>query len=298
MQHWSPQKLGIASSIIAALLWSTGGLGIKLVDDSPATILFYRSLFAGIVFLLVYRKKALQLNQYSLVGSLLYFGLLYTFVNATKLTTAANAIFLQYTAPMIILLLEPKILGTQFDRRDGWTVFFCLIGLGIFLLEDFTLEGHFLGIVYSLISGVILAFFLLIQKANRSEHAESSIFIGNIWVISLMSTTANFEAIFSWFNFGILAWLGIFQIALGYIFFIYGQRRLKAIESSIIAFLEPMLNPIWVVIGYGEKPGKYALIGGAILILTLMIRTLQGKKIYSARLMAPRIRLRKKKKLP
>ncbi len=274
LSQLSDKQYGILVSIIAALLWSTGGLGIKLVPENPSTILFYRSLFAGIVFLIIFKKQAFRINRYSISGSILYLALLYTFVNATKLTTAANAIFLQYTAPMLVLLLEPKMLGTTFERKDGITVALCLLGLGMFLFEDFSVSGQLLGLTYSLISGVVLAIFLIVQKANRSEHAETSIMLGNMWVMLFVFPSTNFEAIYSWFNFSVLAWLGIFQIALGYVFFIQGQRRLKAIESSIIAFIEPIFNPIWVLIGYGEKPGIFALIGGSIILITLILRTL------------------------
>jgi drug/metabolite transporter (DMT)-like permease len=278
LDKYSQHTLGIIASFIAAILWSTGGLGIKLIDYPATSILFYRSLFAAALFLIIYRRRALLINRYSLAGSLLYVGLVYCFVNSTKLTTAANAIFLQYTAPMLVLILEPKLLGTIFQKKDGWTVLFCMLGMSMFLLEDLSIDNQVLGMSLGLMSSIFLALFILIQRANNSTHAESSILLGNILVTLIMMPQVDIGYFPTGTNLMILLWLGLFQIALGYIFFNYGQRRLKAIESSIIAFMEPILNPIWVIIGYGERPGFWAVIGGGIIILTLFWRTLVSRR--------------------
>ena len=268
----TPYQLAIMSSVVGALLWSTGGLGIKWADMDAASILLYRSLFAGLLFILLFRKKALIFNRYAFIGSLLYVGLVYSFVNATKLTTAANAIFLQYTAPILILLLEPMFLKTQFERRDAITVLLCICGMSFFLFEDFEVPGQFTGILFAACSGVILSFFLLTQRMRAAVHTETTIFLGNMWVVLLMAPQVDLSSLPPVKDLTIVAWLGIFQLGLGYAFFNFGQKHLRAIESSIIAFIEPIFNPVWVMIGYGEIPGLWACIGGIIIPATLLLR--------------------------
>src|SRR4030095_668206 len=118
--------------LFAALLWSTGGLFIKWTKLSGLELSFYRSLFATITVAIVTRKEGFGLNRITAIASVLYAVLLVLFVLATKQTTAANAIFLQYTAPVYLLILEPVIYKERFRFRDLITVLVCVGGMTLF----------------------------------------------------------------------------------------------------------------------------------------------------------------------
>ncbi len=273
---------GMVATVLAALLWSTGGLLIKLVDEPAFTILFYRSLYAGLFFLVLFGRSALRWDKRVLWVSLCYAPLLMCFVTATKLTTAANAIFLQYTAPAIVLLLEPRLTGGRIRRLDAITVLLCLGGLSLFLVDTTQDKGGWLGNALALLSGFFLAGLILTLKfSNRSQQA-GGIVLGNLWVVLATLWWGLSPAAITLDEHGAMLFLGIVQIGTGYVLFTYGQRRIPAIDSSLLAMLEPVLNPVWVAIGYGEWPSAWSVAGGAILLAALCLRTIilhrQGRK--------------------
>ena len=258
-------------TVFAAIVWSTGGLLVKLITLDAFTILFYRSLYAGIFFLLVFRREALHFGRRALVISLFYAPLLICFVTATKLTTAANAIFLQYISPAVVLVLEPWLLKTKMTKYNILTVIACTFGLSFFLLEQKG-QSHLLGDGLALLSGFFSAGLILSLKLSNRPQQMSGILLGNLlvvliaipWFLKSISPTTNEHMM--------LAFLGFIQIGVGYMLFTYGQRRITAIESSLIAMLEPILNPLWVLIGYGEIPSVWTMIGGFFILFALSMR--------------------------
>lgn len=267
------------ATIIAALIWSTSGVLIKLIHQDAFTILCYRSMYAGLFFLLVFRMEALRIDRRALMISLFYAPLLICFVTSTKLTTAANAIFLQYIAPAIVLVIEPKILGVRMKRYNLITVLVCILGLSFFLFEQKNTGQHWLGDGIALLSGFFSAGLLLsLRFSNRSQQM-SGILLGNILVVLVTlpfffkSPSATTSEHF------MLAFLGLIQIGLGFLLFTYGQRRIPAVESSLIAMIEPIFNPVWVVIWYGEQPALWSIIGGIIILTTLAIRMIFLKRL-------------------
>ncbi len=264
-------RSGVVATILAAIIWSTGGLFIKLLPQSAYAILFYRSIYAAILFLVVFRTKVFQINRLTLVASFFYTVLLISFVLATKLTTAANAIFLQYIAPAMVLLLEPLFFKIKLLRINVMTVVISIIGMCLFFVDEFTGEFNW-GIVSATISGFALAGLIISQRLNYKDSPESSIFLGNIWVVLIMLLVAQPDLSATGVEHSMLLFLGFIQIGVGYMLFTYGQKILSALESSLIALLEPILNPIWVVIGYGEHPSTYAIIGGAIILSAIVYR--------------------------
>ena len=263
---------GILATVAAALIWSTAGVLVKLISQDAFTILFYRSLYAGLLFFAVFRKEALHFDRRALLISIFYAPLLICFVSSTKLTTAANAIFLQYISPAIVLVLEPRLLGTRIKRYNLITVIACLAGMSLFLFDQPDNDTHWLGILLAALSGVFLAGLVLsLRFSNRSEQV-SGILLGNIWVVLVTlpffikapSPTATEHIM--------LAYLGFIQIGVGYLLFTYGQRRIPALETSLISMLEPILNPVWVVLWYGERPSMWSIAGGAIILIALVLR--------------------------
>ncbi len=267
-------RLAIWSTVIAAILWSTGGLFVKLLTLDAFTILFYRSFYAAILFIIIFRKQILRVNKLTFVSALFYAPLLICFVSATKLTTAANAIFLQYTAPAFILILEPFFVRTKLLKINVITVILTFLGMILFLFDDFSSPENVWGITLALGSGIVLTGLLISQKMNAPVFQPGAVFWGNIlvclvtlpWFINnpFPDVTQN----------SYLLILGFGQLGLGFALFVYGQKHLPAIESSLISMLEPILNPIWVIIWYGEIPGFFAVAGGTVILVILVFRML------------------------
>jgi len=273
LSRLTPHQSGVLAVVLAATVWSTAGLFIKLLPFEPLTILFYRSVCAALLFAVVFRRRVFQLNGATLLVSIFYALLMVTFVVSTKLTTAANSIFLQYTAPIYVLLLEPILFKIPLERLNIWTIIVCTLGMLLFFLGDLDV-GNRTGDWIALGSGVLLAAMLLTQRKNDPSRHESSIFWGNILVVVVGFPSYLHSAPPTPEQWAMLLFLGFIQIGLGFILFTYGLKRVLAIEGSLLAMLEPILNPVWVFLGYGELPSRYAVVGGAIVIIMLTVRTI------------------------
>src|SRR6476646_6463959 len=168
----------------AALLWSTGGLFIKWTRLSGLELSFYRSVFAVLTVAFFTRREGLGLNRVAAAASLLYAALLILFVLATKKTTAANAIFLQYTAPVYLLILEPLMYKERFRLRDLTTVVICLAGMTLFFIGKLRPEDV-AGNVMALASGVCFAFYVLMLRHSKARlvNRASSVIYGNLLAI-------------------------------------------------------------------------------------------------------------------
>ena len=266
----------------AAILWSTGGLFIKATQLSAFELSFGRSLLAAITIIILTRREGFGINRITALTSVLYAALLLLFVLSTKLTTAANAIFLQYTAPVYVLVLEPIFYKEKFRGRDFATVAACLVGMSLFFvgkLRPQDVSGNLL----ALGSGVCFAlFFLLLRhtKARNVNRASSTIY-GNLLVV-LICAPAFLGAArrgISVADFGIMAYLGIVQIGFAYLLFTLAMARgVRSLDAGIIGYVEPVLNPIWVFLFIGERPSGWAIVGGAIIVASVIIHMLIESK--------------------
>lgn len=273
--------------LAAVILWSTGGLFIKMTSVTAFEVNAGRCLLAAVTIGLLTFRKGLKLNGFTILTSLLYAGTLSCFAIATKKTTAANAIFLQYTAPIYILLLAPLILKEKFRWQDLLTVVFCLAGMSLFFLDaapnaQLSAASQFEGNLYALVSGLFfgLYFTLLRHPLSLKQNPSVSVFYGNIAAVLLMLPfiLANPSA---WTTQDVLAvgYLGIFQIGLAYFFFTYGlSKGVRSLDASIVGFIEPLLNPIWVFLLINEKPTNWAVTGGMIILTTIAVHTVVSAK--------------------
>ncbi len=275
--------------LIAVLLWSTGGLFIKLTTLNAVHVNFGRALFAAIVVgIFIAFRKELKFDWFILFTSIFYAGTLTAFVYANKNTTAANAIFLQYTAPIYILIFAPLLLKEKFRITDLITVVVCLAGMSLFFLESENAQNVlatniFAGNIAGLISGVCLGLYFVLLRHPRSLkfNPALSVFYGNIIIVIFMlpfilnelqtPTTNDILAI---------SYLGIFQIGVAYILFTYGLAKgVRSLDASIIGFVEPLLNPVWVFLFIKETPSKWAIIGGIIIIGAVIFHTILQQKL-------------------
>jgi DME family drug/metabolite transporter len=267
--------------LAAAVLWSTGGLFIKWTSLSGLELSFGRSLLAAITVAIFTRHEGFGLNKVTALASVLYAALLLLFVLATKETTAANAIFLQYTAPVYLLILEPLIYKEKFRRRDLIVVVACVIGMSLFFVgklrpQDVT------GNLLALASGFCFAcYFLLLRHSKaRAVNRASSVIYGNLLVV-LIAAPVGLKAIPQMTRLDVIsvAYLGIVQIGLAYTLFTVAMSRgLRSLDAGIVGYVEPVLNPIWVFLVLGERPTSWALLGGAIIVAAVVVHTLVEAK--------------------
>ena len=272
MKKLPEHRKGFLAVLVAALLWSTGGLFIKLVTLDAMQISFFRCIWAAVVFAVIFRKQVFYANLFTFINAVFYAAVLILFVISNKLTTAANAIFLQYTAPIYVLIFEPILNKTKYDKINIITIIICFLGMLLFFMGKIS-PGDMTGNIAALLSGVAFAAFMLGMRKNKKEYQFSSIFYGNILVFLFCIPYMFDMKSLSLNNFLMVSYLGIFQIGVAYIIFIYGLKRILAIEASLLSMVEPVLNPVWVFLGYGESPSFMAIIGGLIIITAIMART-------------------------
>jgi len=269
--HLPEARRGLIFATTAALLWSTGGLFIKALTLSAFQISFCRSLVAAATILVVMRVRRqpfkLELDPLSLACSVSYAGVLILFVSATKLTTAANAIFLQYTAPIFLLFLEPWSFKLPFPRKDLWAVAACMAGMALFFAGRLE-PGGALGNLLAVASGFALALFSLLLKWKRAGHSESPygvVVLGNL-LVALICLPLALPLRLSPGQGLALVYLGVVQLGFSWMLFTAGMRYLSATAAIITCMLEAVFNPVWVFLGIGERPSAFALLGGAVVL--------------------------------
>ncbi|HEX9919769.1 MAG TPA: DMT family transporter [Pyrinomonadaceae bacterium] len=262
--------------VVAVLLWSTGGLFIKWGTLSTEELSGARALFAAATVMLLTRREGFRLNLVTAFASVFYAALLYLFVRATMQTTAANAIFLQYTAPVYLLLAEPYFFKEKYRAADFIVVTFCIAGMSLFFvgqLRPQDVEGN----IAALGSGFCFAVFFLLLRHPRAREVNraSSVIYGNLLLALLMlPAVVGGAEHFTATNLAIAAYLGIIQLGVAYTLLTLGiARGVKSLDASVIGYIEPVLNPVWVFLFLGERPGSWALAGGAIIIVAVASHT-------------------------
>lgn len=264
--------------VITSILWSTGGLFIKLVDWNPLAIAGARSGIAAILMILYLRRPIKTLDRVKVMGGLAYAAMVIMFVTANKLTTAANTIFLQFTAPVWVLLFSSWFLKEKSRKSDWVTVAVVMMGMGLFFIGDLD-QGNTLGNIIAVFSGVAFAALIILLKLYKGGSPVEITLLGNIFTF-IIGIPFYFLSVPSSSSILGLLILGVFQLGLSYILFTMVIKHVSAVEAILIPIIEPLLNPVWVLIITGESPGIYALWGGIIVIAAIISRELyQHKKV-------------------
>lgn len=271
------RRIGILYIVIAALLWSTGGIGVKALEDPPLKLTFYRSVFAAITLFVLFRRDVTRFPRTpAFFTAIVAYGMcLTTFVIATKWTTAANAIFLQYAGVVWVLLLSPFVLREPMRRRDAIAIVVALSGMALFFIGKFEARGM-AGNAMALVSSIFFATLIL---ALRREHdaSRAAVTWGNVAIAVVLFPFVMDDLALSLRSFAALLFLGVFQIGLAYAFFVKGLRYVTATQASLTGMLEPVANPIWVLLFLGEKPSTFAIAGAAIVLIAIAWHTMQGE---------------------
>jgi len=272
------RKKAIIYLVIASVLWSIGGIFIKLVDWNPMAIAGARSGIAAVVMLFYLKKpiKSLRLGKYKLLGAATYATLLIFFVTANKLTTSANAILLQFTAPVWVVLFSGWFLKEKTQKSDWATIIAVMLGMTLFFIGDLR-SGNILGNFIAVLSGISMAGVVIFLKLQEEGSPVEMTLVGNIITFAIglpffFLSVPSFKSIL-----GLLI-LGVFQLGFSYILYTISVKYVSSLEAILIPILEPLLNPIWVFLIAGESLGIYAFLGGTIVITAIIIRVLYQQR--------------------
>ena len=260
--------------LATAVLWSLGGVLIKWVHWNPLAIAGMRSLIGGVVIALIFRKELKFTGSFEQLGAAAaYAGTVVLFVVANKLTTAANAILLQYTAPVYVALFSPWFLGERARGNDWLSLGAILLGMLLFFGDQLSLDGY-LGNGVALASGFCFGWLTLFLRRHREESAISALVLGNL-LAGLIGLPFMFQSMpdaTGWIG---LLLLGVVQLGLPYVMYALALRHVRAVEGILLPMIEPVLNPLWVFLLLGETPGPLALLGGAIILGAVMVRAVR-----------------------
>ncbi len=266
--------LSVISLVVTAVLWSSGGVLIKLIDWNPLAIAGMRSAIAAALIMIVVRKPKFHFSPVQIGGAISFSATVICFVSATKLTTAANAILLQYTAPVYTALFAWRFLGERTSWVDWATIAVVFGGVTLFFLDDLS-RGGYIGNILALLAGVAHAWLGLFLRKQKDASPYESILLGNMLtaVIGLPFMLGASLSILDWTG---LALLGVFQLGFSYILYAYAIKRVRALDAMLIFMIEPILSPIWVFLVVGESPGRWATVGGAVVIISVTIRSIHA----------------------
>lgn len=268
---------GILLAAIASTMWSTGGIFIKLVDWNPVSIAGLRSLVAALVMLVYIRKPKFTKSKPQILGSIAACTTVLSFVIANKLTTSANVILLQYTAPIFVAILGVLILKEKIRWYDIVSIIVVSLGMILFFIGDVNI-GNTLGNILAIFTGFSLASMTIFLKLQKDGSAMDTTFFGNmlafiVTIPFIFSSLPNTRSLIT------IIIMGVFQLGIPYILFVNSTKYLSALEAILITVMEPLLNPVWVYIFAGEKPGAFAILGGIIVIATVMLRGIYVSKL-------------------
>lgn len=269
------RKRAILYLILASVLWSIGGLFIKLVDMNSMAIAGLRSGISAIVMLIYLRRPVIHINKFNLIGAINYSCLLFCFVIANKLTTSANAIFLQFTAPIWVIIFTAVFFKERPRKSDILTILLVLLGMALFFTGSFG-KGSITGNLVALLSGIFMAAMVIFLK-NAVGSAVEITLLGNIitFVVSIPFLPRQMPDPVSLIS---LLALGIFQLGISYILYSTAIKHVTSIEGILIPVLEPLLNPIWVLIFTGEGMGVNAIVGGTVIVTAIVINEIHIEK--------------------
>jgi drug/metabolite transporter, DME family len=287
--------IGRLQVLAAALLFSTGGAGIKAAAFTGLQVSALRSGIAALVLLMLLRgltrgrgMRLLVLSPAMLATGIVYAATVTLFVLSTKLTTAANAIFLQATAPLYLLLLAPLVLHERFRPRD--VAFLLSVAAGLILCvigqpqPTTTAPDPFKGNLLAVVCSITWALTLLGLRYIQRDQTQTTAGLSAVTLGNLLASLAAWP--FAWplpvasaVEWATLVYLGVCQIGVAYVFLTAAMRVLPALEVSLLLLIEPVLNPIWTWLIRSEPAGTYTIIGGVIIIAATAIRSIYDSRV-------------------
>lgn len=271
----------IIQLIIASILWSTGGLLIKLVDWNPIAIAGSRSFIAGLVIFAYLKKPKITMSKPQVVGAIAYATTVILFVMANKMTTSANAIMLQYTSPAFVAILGMWLLRERIHWFDLLSILFVIGGMVLFF-NDASGTGNMLGNLIAVISGFFLAVVTVALRFQKDGSPVETMLLGN-FLTFIVAIPFIFGGLPDLKSIAAIIVLGIVQLGISYILYGLAIKHLGALEAVLITVIEPLLNPFWVFLVVGEKPTALSLLGGLVVLIGVIGRNVAFVKYTTKR---------------
>ncbi|CBH22537.1 conserved membrane protein of unknown function [Acetoanaerobium sticklandii] len=272
------RNTAIKYMIIASVLWSIGGIFIKLINWNPMAIAGSRSAIAALVMMVYLKKFKFKINKSMLICACSYSSLVILFVSANKLTTSANAILLQFTSPVWVALLSRAILKQKISRIDGITIIFVILGMIMFFIDELEMS-YLLGNILAILSGIVMAGMILLFQQQKENSLVEITLLGNV-ITAIVGipfyfiSSPGMESVLPLFI------LGVFQLGIPYLLYVLAIPNVTAIDAVLIPVLEPLLNPLWVFIFAKESPTFFSLLGGGLVLLSVTVRgIIMSKKL-------------------
>ncbi|MBQ8217559.1 MAG: EamA family transporter [Oscillospiraceae bacterium] len=274
------ENLAIVEMLLCAALWSIAGIFMKLIPWNGFAMAGMRSLIAGLTFAvyMVITRRRFIINTKTLLSGVLT-GCVYTcFAVSNKLTTAANAIVLQFTSPVFIVIFSAIIFRQRIKKNDMYVVIATLIGIALFFFDQLK-PGYILGNFVAIAAGMFMAGMFMAVGNLEGDARFSAIFIGQMFTflvgLPFIITTKpefTFTATLS------IIILGVFQLGISYILYVHASKYCPPLACCLLGALEPLLNPVWVFLFDGERPGIFALVGAVIVVVSITVWCIFGQK--------------------
>ena len=292
---------GVPALVLCALLWSTGGILIKLVEWNPFAIAAVRSIVAGVFISVITRRmpffavrksfaaepsansskasanidKAATLNMW--LAAVCYALTMIMYVLGNKMTTAANTILLEYTSPIYIIMFGPAILGEKNKISDYISVVVVICGMVLFFSEGLE-TGNMAGNIIAALSGVAFGFCTIFMRNQTPDRSINSFVLAHLMTFVSCCPFAFIYGMPSGMSCAGLVLLGIFQIGIPSVLYSVGLKNVRALTATFISMIEPLMNPVWVMIFNGETPSWQCLVGGSLILGCIGVRAVLARQ--------------------
>lgn len=260
--------------LLAAVLWSLAGIFIKFLSLPPLIIVFYRSLFAALFFAFFIRKSIAVPGVSLFVATVAYTAAISAFVSANKITTAANAIALQYTAPIFVFVIVHFLYGEKITGPSWISLALGMLGVGVICVGSAG-QPDAAGVLIALLSGLLFSIYMVSLRFLKDFNPGTLTFLNNVVCCLILLPLVRSELSLSLKEAWIVATMGVVQLGIPYWLFSKGLEKISLQEASLIVLVEPVLNPLWVALIVGELPSSATLIGGIFIVGSLGFRYLR-----------------------
>ncbi len=274
------ENTAILEMLLCATLWSIAGIFMKLVPWNGFAVASMRSLIAGLTIALYMLVKGYRysLNKKTLTAGFLTACVYTCFTVSNKLTTAANAIVLQFTSPVFIVLFSALFFKTRIRRADLLAVLCTLAGIALFFFDQLR-PGYVAGNLVAILAGMFMAGMYMTVGELQGQERFSAIVTGQFltFLIGLPFFIATKPPLTGTAVLSVLV-LGVFQLGISYILYVKATAYCPPLACCLLGAVEPLLNPVWVFLFDGERPGFYALIGCVIVVVSVTAWTMFGRE--------------------
>lgn len=268
----SRREAGVVAMALCAFCWSLAGLFIKAIDWQPFAIACGRSAVAAVfIFAMLRGRPRFDFSPLQIATAATYAATMLLFIFANKHTTSANAILLQYGAPIYVAFMSAALLGEPPKGEDWFALCGICIGMVLFFLDSLG-KGNLVGDIAAVGSGIAFAANIMLLRRQKDARPLDSLLLGHILTAAAAFAVSLFmpAPVFSFRAASAILGLGVIQIGLAAVLLSFAVRRITALQSVLIAVIEPLCNPLWVFLATGEAPGARSLAGGAVILASVL----------------------------